>query len=245
MDPRMLREQAIEATSRALWDKHGYVPSDDSKEWEEEYRRQFARLRQHGPATTSGPAPQAPTDPAIERQWPELSGTPEQKRWAATIRAERFREIPSAPMRIWLAGAWTRAKLWVDTRDVPIAVLLQRLQPQYAEHRRQSSERQKARAAEDAAKAAAAAAQQQRLQEAGITAAGLVELIDASERAEPAPIQAKLAEIAVDGRTLRVFETSRPTVLLVKEKNAEGNGDYGIERDEGLVADLKLFARAM
>jgi hypothetical protein len=32
--------------------------------------------------------------------------------------------------------------------------------------------------------------------------------------------------------------------LLVKEKNLKGQHDYAIERDEGLVADLKLFAAA-
>jgi len=32
--------------------------------------------------------------------------------------------------------------------------------------------------------------------------------------------------------------------LLVKEKNLTGQHDYCIERDEGLVADLKLFAQA-
>ena len=44
MDLEALREAAIEATSRALYEKHGYVPSDDSDEWEDEYRRQFAAL---------------------------------------------------------------------------------------------------------------------------------------------------------------------------------------------------------
>ena len=45
MDLNALREAAIEATARALYDKLGIVPSDDSDEWEEEYRRQFAALR--------------------------------------------------------------------------------------------------------------------------------------------------------------------------------------------------------
>ena len=43
---------------------------------------------------------------------------------------------------------------------------------------------------------------------------------------------------------MRVFETSDPAVLMVLEKAEAGRTDYGIERDEGLVADLRLFARA-
>ena len=46
MDLNALREAAIEATSRALHDKHGFVPGDESDEWEGEYRRQFALLKQ-------------------------------------------------------------------------------------------------------------------------------------------------------------------------------------------------------
>ena len=57
-------------------------------------------------------------------------------------------------------------------------------------------------------------------------------------------IQAKLAELDSNGRNLRVFETGDPAVLMVLEKTETERGEYGIERDEGLVADLKLFARA-
>jgi hypothetical protein len=248
MDLEALKEAAIDATTRALRDKFDVPPSEDSDEWEDEYRRQFAALKQQhgGTLTSAAPRPAAAAGPAgaAERQWPELSGTPEQKRWAATIRAERLREVPTEAMRIWLAGAWTRAKLWVDTRDVPTPALLQRLQPQYAEYRKQSAERAQAEAAEAAAKAAAVAEHRKRLQDAGVTPSALIELIDASERADPAPIQAKLAEIAVDRRTLRVFATTDPNVLLVKEKNGPQHTDYGIESDDGLVADLKLFAQA-
>jgi hypothetical protein len=34
-------------------------------------------------------------------------------------------------------------------------------------------------------------------------------------------------------------------VLTVLEKSRTSRSEYGIERDEGLVADLKLFARAL
>ena len=228
MDLNTLREAAIEATARALDDRLGYVPSDDSDEWEDEYRKQFAALRQlHGvdlrsvaPRPTS-PRPAAPAISRMagfERHWPELSGTPEQTRWAATIRDERMREIPSEPFRAFLARSWTRAKLWIDTRDVPIAVLVTRLRPQFEEYRRQETDSAKARAAEAQKKAAELAAYQQRLKEAGITPEGLVELIDASERFDPTPIAAKLVEIAVEGRQLRIYEASDPNLLLVKEK---------------------------
>ena len=248
MDLNTLREAAIEATARALDAKLGYVPSDDSDEWEDEYRRQFAVLKQrHGGALRpAAPRPAArPAAAGPERSWPELSGTPEQKRWAATIRDERMREIPSEPFRVFLARTWTRAKQWVDTRDVPTAVLVTRLRPQFEEYRKQQEEAARARAAAATQKAAELAAYQQRLKEAGVTPDGLVELIDASERFDPAPLAAKLAEIAVEGRHLRVYETSDPNLLLVKEKRGPlPLDDYAIERDDGLVADLKLFAQA-
>jgi hypothetical protein len=244
MDLHALREATIEATSRALHDRHGFVPSEDSEEWEEEYRRQFALLKQHaGSAPVAAPRPQA-APAADQRQWPELSGTPEQKRWAATIRAERIGEISSEPFRVWFAQTWSRAKVWIDTRDVPTAVLVQRLKPQFDEYRKAAADAAKARAAEAHQKAAAAAAYQQRLKDAGITAEGLVELIDASDRFDLAPLTVKLAEIAVEGRHLRVFETSDPNLLLVKEKQGPVHEDYAIERDEGVVADLKLYAHA-
>ena len=41
MDLKLVREEAIEGTNRAFWDKHGFVPDPDSEEFEEEYRRQF------------------------------------------------------------------------------------------------------------------------------------------------------------------------------------------------------------
>ena len=68
-----------------------------------------------------------------------------------------------------------------------------------------------------------------------------MELVDASDRFDPAPIGPKLADITAADRHLRVFETSDPNLLLVKEKDLRGNHEYAIERDEGLVADLKLY----
>ena len=247
MDLNALREAAIEATSRALHDKHGVVPSEDSDEWEDEYRRQFALLKQRigsePVAPPRAPAASAAALAAAERQWPELSGTPEQKRWAATIRADRMGEIASEAFRVWFGQTWTRAKVWVDTRDVPTATLVLRLKPQFDEYRKAAVDAAKARAAEAQQKAAEAAAYQQRLKDSGITPEGLVELIDASDRFDLAPLTVKLAELAVEGRHLRVFETSDPNLLLVKEKKGPIHEDYAIERDEGVVADLRLYAQ--
>ncbi|HTT78389.1 MAG TPA: hypothetical protein VMF86_01805, partial [Stellaceae bacterium] len=171
---------------------------------------------------------------------------PEQKRWAATIRDDRMREIASEPFRRFLARTWTRAKVWVDTRDVPTATLVQRLRPQFDDYRQKVAEAAQAKAGAARLQAAAAAEHRRKLAEAGVTPEGLAELIDASERFDdPVAIAGKLADIAVDMRHLRVYETSDPNLLLVKEKKGPVQlPDYAIERDEGLVADLKLFAAA-
>jgi len=241
MDLDQLKEVAIEATTRALQQKFDVLPSEESDEWEDEYRRQFALAKQRygvGTPTVARPA----AGPAL--QVPDLTGDREHIHWGEQVRAERLREVADAPRRIWMAKTWTRAKLWVDTRDVPIATLLQRTQAQYDDYRRQQTEQQKAQSAAVQQKAAAIAAHQAKLQKAGITEAGLIELVDASERAKPLPLTDKLAELSGVDRNLRVFATADPSVLLVKEKNLTGQHDYGIERDDGLVADLKLFSAA-
>ncbi|HEX3537666.1 MAG TPA: hypothetical protein VHU15_12965 [Stellaceae bacterium] len=243
MDLNALREAAIEATARALYDRHGEVPSEDSDEWEEEYRRQFSVLKQRhgGDAAVVTRAP--PAAPIEESKLPVLSGTPEQIRWAASIRLERLGQIPSAPVREFLAQNWTRAKQWIDTRDVPTPTVLQRLKPQYDDYRKKREEAAKARAAETKQKTDAIAAYQRKLNEAGITPEGLVEMIDASNRFAPAPLAAKLAEVEIEYRHLRVYETADPNLLLIKERKGPLHEEYAIERDEGLVGDLKLFAQ--
>jgi len=243
MDLSQLKEAAIEATTRALQQKFDVVPSEESDEWEDEYRRQFALAKQRYAVDTKAIV-RPPVSAGPELQLPELSGTHEQQHWGEQVRAERLREIADAATRAWLARTWVRAKLWVDTRDVPIATLLQRLRPQYDEYRRQTAEQQKAQGAATRQKAAALAAHQAMLTKAGISEAGLIELIDASERTKPAPLVDKLAELSGVDRHLRVFTTADAQALLVKEKNLTGQHDYGIERDAGLVADLKLFSRA-
>ncbi|MFZ2005358.1 MAG: hypothetical protein WB697_18265 [Stellaceae bacterium] len=241
MDLTQLKEAAIEATARALQDKLGVVPDEDSDEWEDEYRRQFTLAKQRYGVTT--PTVARATGPAL--QLPELRGdTQELVHWGEQVRVERLREVTDAARRGWMAKTWTRAKLWVDTREVPIGTLLQRTQTQYDEWRRQQVSEKSAQTAAAQQKAAAIAAHQAKLQKAGVTEEGLVELIDASDRVKPAPLGEKLAELKGADRHLRIFATSDPKALLVKEKNLKGNFDYGIERDDGLVADLKLFASA-
>jgi len=241
MDIGQLKEAAIEATVRALQDKLGIVPEEDSDEWEAEYRRQFALAKERYGVVT--PTVARASGPAL--QLPELRGdTQELVHWGEQVRAERLREVADTPRRAWMAKTWTRAKVWVDTRDVPIATLLQRTQAQYDDWRRQQVAEKSAQSAAAQQKAAAITAHQAKLQQAGITEAGLLELVDASERVKPAALGEKLAELSGVDRHLRIFATADPNTLLVKEKNLKGSADYGIERDEGLVADLKLFAAA-
>jgi hypothetical protein len=241
MDLSQLKEVALEATARALQQKFDVVPGEESDEWEDEYRRQFALAKQrYGVGTPTVVRAAGPT-----LQLPELRGdTHEQIHWGEQVRAERLREVTNPAVRTWMAKTWTRAKVWVDTREVPIATLLQRTQSQYEDYRRQLAEQQKTQTLAAQQKAAALAAHQAKLQKAGITETGLVELVDASERMKPAALTEKLAELSGVDRHLRIFATTDPQALLVKEKNLTGQHDYCIERDEGLVADLKLFAQA-
>jgi hypothetical protein len=245
MDLKLVREEAIEGTTRFFWDKHGFVPDQESEEWEAEYRRQFElakkRLADARPAVAAAGAP-PPPEPT---NWAELSGAPTQIRWAAALRAERIGEIRDPGVRQWLATTWTKAKSWVDTRDLPTPVFLQRIAPHYAEYRKQTDERARALEAESRTKEAAADQIRRQVEDAGITVAGLIELIDICDRLPPVPIKVKLAELDGEGRNLRIFETADPAVLMVLEKDGTGRTEYAIERDEGLVADLGLFMRAL
>ena len=248
MDLKLVREQAIEATNRAFWDKSGFVPDQDSEEWEDEYRRQFDLAKKRH--ATDLPAAKSPPTPAVappEEQpgWAALTGPPTQIRWAAALRADRLKEIRDPGIRQWLATTWTRSKSWIDTSSLPTETFLKRIEPHYAQHRRQADEQAHVLAAERQAKAAAADEIRHQLEEAAITVEGLIELIDIADRLPVLPIKAKLAELAVAERNLRVFETDDPAVLMVLEKAGTGRGEYGIERDEGLVADLRLYARAL
>jgi len=246
MDLKAVREDAIEATTRFFWDSRGFVPDQDSEEWEAEYRRQFdlAKKRQESgrPANLKAPAADMPVE---ETRGALLTGPPTQVRWAAALRSERLKEISNREIRDWLASTWIKSKSWIDTRDLPTAIFLQRIKPHYAQYRRHAEEQARTLAAERQAKAAVAAEIHRQIEEAGISVEGLIELIDIAERLPAVPIKAKVAELASSERSLRVFETSDPAVLMVLEKTQSGRCEYGIERDEGLVADLRLFARAL
>lgn len=245
MDLKLVREEAIEATTRAFWDRNGFVPDQDSEEWEAEYRHQFEQAKRRQAAGRTAPAPsKEPAAPLQEDGWAELSGAPTQIRWGAAIRADRLKEIRNPGVREWLAKTWTKAKSWVDTRDLPTPVFLQRIEPHFAEYRRQADERVQALTAARQAKEAASEALRREIDAAGITVEGLIELIDIAERLPSVPLQEKLAELECPPRNLRVFETADPAVLMVLEKAEAERSEYAIERDEGLVADLKLFSRA-
>jgi len=247
MDLKSVKEEAIEAATRALWERSGLVPDRDSEEWEEEYRRQFELAKKRHEAKPPDTVRPAVVDmpPDEEPGWVELNGPPTQIRWAAALRADRLKEIRDPGIREWLATTWTRSKSWIDTSNLPTAIFLKRIEPHYAEHRRRADDRARSLAAERQAKSAAADEIRRQIDEARITVEGLIELIDIAERLPALPIKAKLAELGSAERNLRVFETDDPAVLTVLEKSRTSRSEYGIERDEGLVADLKLFARAL
>jgi hypothetical protein len=250
MDLRLVREEAIERTSRHFWDNSGFVPSEDSDEWEAEYRRQFelAKARHaDGAGATAAPAAAAPAKVAAPEpsNLTDLTGEPTQIRWAASLRADRLREIRDAGVRDWLATTWTRAKSWIDTQELPTPVFLQRIAPHYQEYRKKADEQARIRAQQRHAQQAAADAIRKQVEEARITVEGLIELIDVCDRMPAVPLKTKLAELDHDGRNLRIFETDDPAMLMVLERDKAGRGEYAIERDEGLVADLVLFMRAL
>jgi hypothetical protein len=247
MDVKLVREAAIEATNRAFWDKDGFVPDEDSDEWEDEYRRQFelAKKRHAAEPPAKTPSIVADAPPVEEPGWAALTGPPTQIRWAATLRADRLKEIRDPGIRDWLATTWTRSKSWIDTSSLPTETFVKRIQPHYVQHRRQADERARLLSAEQQAKTAAADEIRRQIAEAAITVEGLIELIDIADRLPVLPIKAKLAELDTAKRNLRIFETDNPAVLMVLEKAETGRGEYGIERDEGLLADLRLYARAL
>jgi hypothetical protein len=243
MDAKTLREHALVETERFFLTKFGTAPAEDSDEWEAEYRRQFNRLK-NGAASS---VPAAPADAIVEEKpsdLPAMIGTPADQRWAFALRSERLKQIQNRDLRTWLAHSWIKSKEWIDSRDLAIEAFLRRIEPPFEEARRKSATETAAADAARRVQEAAAKELQDKIKAAGISAAGLVELIDVSPRAAALAIKDKLAEIRLDGRTVRIFETANPAILMVLEKRDDGRSDYGIERDEGLVADLKLFARS-
>jgi hypothetical protein len=247
MDLRLVREEAIERTTRFFWDNRGFVPNEDSEEWEAEYRRQFelAKARHAGAAGAAAPAAEAPAAALDQRNWALLTGAPTQIRWAASLRADRLGAIRDLQVREWLATTWTKAKSWIDTQELPTPVFLQRIAPHYQEYRKKADEEARIRSQQRQAQQAEADALRKEIVAAGITVEGLMELIDICDRLPAVPIKAKLAELDHADRNLRIFETDDPAFLMVLEKDRAGRGEYAIERDDGLVADLGLFMRAV
>ena len=241
MDLRLLKEEALKETERFFRDSRGVVPDQDSEEWEDEYRRRFEALKRRPAVPAIAPA----ASPVEEKSdsLPQLSGAPGEQRWAIAIRADRLKEIRNADMRRWLAGAWTAAKDWVGTRELSAPQFLRRVEVEYVDKRQQSQARSAAQRTEEQAKADAAASLHRKVAAAGITAEGLIGLIDVSARGKPAALRDKLADVAHGERALRVFATDNQAVLMVLEKNRTGRIEYAIERDDGLVADLILFAQ--
>lgn len=237
-----LRERALEATARFFVDRDGVLPDQEGEEWETEYRRQYEIARRQAPEPHGAPpAKRAALD---DSDMPPIAGAPAEKRWATQLRAQRLATVENKDIRDWLVATWTTPAAWVDTREMTVPDFLRRVSAQYSAHRRDAEAKAKERAAAERDKAAAANALRDRVQSAGITEAGLIELVDVSPRAPEAMLRGKLAELEVGERNLRIFETSDPNVLAVIEKSEAGRSRYAIERDEGLVADLKLFAEA-
>src|SRR5271155_2218285 len=147
------------------------APDGDSDEWEAEYRRQFEQAkRRHATGQAAVIEPSlAVSAPPEEDGWAALTGASTQIRWAAALRADRIREIKAPGIRHWLATTWTKAKSWLDTREMPTPIFLQRIQPHYAEYRRQTDDRARVTEAERQAKAAAAEALRSEIEAAGIT----------------------------------------------------------------------------
>ncbi|HEV2551566.1 MAG TPA: hypothetical protein VGU20_29930 [Stellaceae bacterium] len=242
MDLKELRERALEATTRFFVDRDGILPDQEGEEWEAEYRRQYDMAKRHAPEPYRAP-PERRAAPD-HSEWPELAGSPAQKRWAADLRGARLAAMENKDMRDWLAAKWTTAADWVDTRDMSTPDFLRRIGIQYSASRSDAKARADEHAAAERAQVAVANALRDRVHSAGITAEGLIDLVDVSPRAKEAALRGKLAELAVGKRNLRIFETSDPNVLAVIEKGEAGRSQYAIERDDGLVGDLRLFAEA-
>src|SRR5260370_6322123 len=83
MNLETLRSEVADETARVLLDRHGFVPDQDSDEWEEEYRRQFA-LRKQRVQAGAAPSPPPPTPPPPAGSGaPPLRGAPPDARRAA------------------------------------------------------------------------------------------------------------------------------------------------------------------
>ncbi len=204
MDLGTLKAKILEETTQFFLEKLGYVPDQDSDEWEDEYCRRFAVARAQPKAALLhvdvAPEVLASTvQRTIQKaELPELRGPAAAVRWAATLRAERLKAIQNKEIGIWLAHSWTAAKSWIDTRELPAAAFLRRVESGFAEHRRQLEEQAVLLEAQRQAQVDADAALAEQIQAAGITARVLIELVDVSPRIKAMPARAKFAELKAD-----------------------------------------------
>jgi len=148
-------------------------------------------------------------------------------------------------VRAFWAQTWRRAKQLGSTPgDVPTATLAAALKPQYDEWRKKRTkpaEAKKARRRKKRPKRPPPA----QIAEAGHPE-GLVELVDRSDRFDRRRSPPKLADIEVVGTaTCASSRPATPTSCWSRRGPARQHTNNAIERDEGLVADLKLRPGAL
>ena len=224
------------------------MPDEDSDEWEDEYRRQFelAKKRHAAEPPAKTPPSVAAAPPDEEPGWAALTGRPDADPMGRRVAGRPAEGDPrSGDPRLARHDLDQVEEL--DRHEQPAdrdlsAKESSRIMRNIAGRptnghgcSRRSSRPKPPLPRKFAAKSRRPA----------ITVEGLIELIDIAERLPVLPIKAKLAELDTAERNLRVFETDDPAVLMVLEKAETGRGEYGIERDEGLVADLRFYARAL
>ena len=238
------REQAMEATARYFFEDRGFSPDQDSEEWEAQYRRQFALVKTRPPSQTAFVPAAHDADEPDDSTLPPLTGPAGELRWAATLRAQRLEQIERPEIRAFVSRAWTSSKHWLATEKLSVAQFLRRAEFQHDEERKRREADSASQASAQQRHSTATAELRRRVAEAGITAEGLAELVDLSARMPQLALAGKIAELVIEGRRLRIFNTGEPTTLMVLEKSAAGRSEYGIQRDDGLVRDLELFAAA-
>jgi hypothetical protein len=115
MDLKELRDRALEATTRFFVDRDGILPDQEGEEWEVEYRRQYNLIKRHAPEPHRAP-PERRAAPG-HSEWPELAGSPAQKRWAAEVRDARLAAMENKDMRDWLAATPRRGPMSTQQRN--------------------------------------------------------------------------------------------------------------------------------
>jgi hypothetical protein len=238
------REQAMEATARYFFEDRGFSPDQDSEEWEEQYRLQFARVKNRQPSQrTAAPTAAEPSE-TDDGNLPPLTGPAGELRWAATLRSQRLAQIERPEIRAFVTRAWLGSKEWLATETLSPAQFLRRAEVQHDEQQKRLGDEAASQARTRERRAVETAELRRQVAAAGVTAEGLVELVDLSARVPSTALAGKLAELVVEQRRLRIFDTGESSTLMVLEKSAAGRAEYGIQRDDGLVRDLKLFAAA-